>query len=162
MASPRERIEKWFPNLEPVEYEITSECTPTYNCIAWAAGCDDMWWDPVGPPGYYWPDGVPNDDSTETLIQVYSLHGFELCDSGAVESGFDKLVIYVEDGAYLHAARQTADGKWTSKLGEFEDIEHKNLAGLAGRDPAYGKPEVFMRRAVKLNSSDPLPPAPPQ
>ncbi|HEX4644075.1 MAG TPA: hypothetical protein VH598_00545, partial [Verrucomicrobiae bacterium] len=31
-----------------------------------------------------------------------------------------------------HAAIQTEDGKWRSKLGDFEDIEHNLLSSLEG------------------------------
>lgn len=66
-----------------------------------------------------------------------------------VESGyekkFEKIAIYVN--AYnksTHAARQLSSGRWTSKLGRLEDIEHATVEGLYRSD--YGAVAVFMRR----------------
>ena len=36
-----------------------------------------------------------------------------------------------------------ADGRWTSKIGPFEDIEHE-LAGLTGQE--YGDVAMYLRR----------------
>lgn len=41
-----EEIEKAFPNLQIRGYSITSPATPEYNCIAWAAGEAQSWWEP--------------------------------------------------------------------------------------------------------------------
>ncbi len=46
-----------FPNLERTNYEVTSEETVDYNCFAFAAGEEELRWDPVDPDGY-WPNGV--------------------------------------------------------------------------------------------------------
>ncbi len=42
------------------------------------------------------------------------------------------------------AARQLETGKWTSKIGLNEEIEHDMLEDLAG--PAYGHVTTFMKR----------------
>lgn len=36
--------EDFFPNLTKDNYHVTSRETPTYNCIAHAAGKADNWW----------------------------------------------------------------------------------------------------------------------
>jgi hypothetical protein len=141
-------IEGWFANLKPDDYEITSPEAPGYNCVAWAAGRSDAWWEPVRGPGYYWPDDAPWDDRVESLVAVFKGLGFETCHDPAPEPGFEKVAIYGEGGAYLHAARQTDDGRWTSKLGTHKDIAHKTLDGLTGPTPAFGQVVVIMRRAV--------------
>ncbi len=46
----------FFPNLGDQNHKKTSEWDQTYNCIAWAAGDSDHWWDVE--TGYYWPDGA--------------------------------------------------------------------------------------------------------
>jgi hypothetical protein len=45
----------------------------------------------------------------------------------------------------LHAARQLPSGRWTSKLGELEDIEH-GLRDLEG--DAYGTVVLIMKRPI--------------
>jgi hypothetical protein len=52
-----------------------------------------------------------------------------------------------EDGNnlfYTHAARQLPGGKWTSKLGKAEDIEHDITDAVAGG--VHGEVVVIMRR----------------
>lgn len=149
MDSSRDpKIEGWFANLNPDDYEITSLEEAGYNCVAWAVGRSDAWWEPVVGAGYYWPDGAPRDDRIETLVAVFVGLGFEICESDAPEPGFEKIALYGEGDAYLHAARQLDGGKWTSKLGPYKDIAHKTLDGLSGSAPAYGQVMVFMRRKV--------------
>ena len=46
----------------------------------------------------------------------------------------------------MHAARQLSDGRWTSKLGELVDIEHPDLADVAGG--IYGQPNLYMERRI--------------
>ena len=45
-----------------------------------------------------------------------------------------------------HAARQFPGGRWTSKLGPAEDIEHE-LEELAG--PLYGEVVLILRRPAR-------------
>lgn len=49
--------EQEFPQLG--KYDETSPVTGTYNCIAYAAGDDTVWWQPLPPNVYYWPRGIP-------------------------------------------------------------------------------------------------------
>jgi hypothetical protein len=58
-----------FPNLTRGEYEVTSEETPDYNCIAHAAGKTDNWWWPDDPPAY-WPDGHDKAETLEAFVKV--------------------------------------------------------------------------------------------
>lgn len=53
----------------------------------------------------------------------------------------------VANGRPAHAARQLADGSWTSKCGRSEDIRH-TLEGLAG--DVYGEPTIFLSRPRSL------------
>jgi hypothetical protein len=56
-----------FPYLK--DYVITSEETPTYNCVAFAAGDVTRWWEPlpVPLPGYHWPLGAIREDGNEDV-----------------------------------------------------------------------------------------------
>ena len=47
-------------------------------------------------------------------------------------------------GEYMHAALQLESGKWTSKMGPDEDIEHDAPENLAG--PCFGQVTAFMKR----------------
>lgn len=52
-------------------------------------------------------------------------------------------------GEPTHAARQLPSGAWTSKLGEWEDIEHDTLEALEGsegRGEAYGRVALILKR----------------
>ncbi len=124
---------------------VTNPATKEYNCIAWAAGDDKRFWWPLGG---YWPPVVPRQVSLESFIKVFNNLGYEKCDNGDLESGYRKIVIYAQsDGIPTHAARQLDNGKWTSKLGKAEDVEHD---GLVLPIISYGLPVLFLRRKKSL------------
>ena len=78
---------------------------------------------------------------------AYRIMGFEECPDGALESGYEKIAIYVSEiGEPTHIARQLGNGSWTSKLGELEDIEHGSPESLEGPEPCYGSVASYMRR----------------
>jgi hypothetical protein len=139
------QIETAFPALTPSNYRITSPESRDYNCIAWAAGTDDRWWWPDNQYTAYWPDGVPREETLAAFIQAYSLVGYVPCNTSDYESGFEKIAIYTNERRKpTHAARQTQTGRWTSKLGRYEDIEHDKLDDLSGSN--YGEVMVIMKR----------------
>lgn len=135
-------IHDLFENLEADEYRETSPRNPDYNCIAWAAGDDSKWWDAL--PGYYWPDGTKRSFSVDGLIKAYAAHGFVSCNDASMEAGFEKIAIYGDRRGYQHAARQLPNGKWTSKLGKLQDIEHNLAESLEGDE--YGEIRQIMKR----------------
>lgn len=142
MGQKSDELEKAFPELAKAGYAITSPQNKTYNCIAWAAGVNTEWWDSM--PGYKWPDTATRDDNVHALVSAYAALGFEICPGGVLEFGFDKVAVYGANGLWTHAARQLPSGKWTSKLGRSEDIEHETPEAVAGT--AYGSVICFMRR----------------
>ena len=135
-------LEELFPNLPTVGHQITSPATPNYNCIAWAAGDDQLRWDYA--PGYYWPRRIPRNGFVETVMQVFGTLGFGESEDGDLEAGFEKVALYAIEGLFTHAARQTPEGRWTSKLGTLEDIEHDSTTALEGEE--YGRVVRFMKR----------------
>ncbi len=140
------RLEVLFPKLSSTPYRITSPAAADYNCIAWAADEDDRWWwpDPMGVA--YWPEDAPREETLDALIQAFHALGYEPCESDQVEHGFLKVAIYVDhNGIPTHAARQLEDGRWTSKLGQLEDIEH-SLDALTGSH--YGTVGQVLRRPI--------------
>lgn len=138
-------VEKFFPDGVG-EIAITSPRDPRYNCIAWAAGDDKKFWWPTYPG--FWPKGIPRDTTLSVFRDAYSLHGFEECEDGALEIGFEKIAIYVDtSNTPTHAARQLADGKWTSKLGPQWDISHVSYSSIEGDE--YGRVAMFMRQKIR-------------
>src|ERR1051326_1576509 len=112
-------LEEDFPNLPIVGWRLTSPVNPSNNCIGWALYDGGQFWasNMIGVRGYYWPPGVPSDDSIDTWSRVFQLHGYSVCDSGELEPNVEKVAIYADlTGTASHVARQLATGAWTSKL----------------------------------------------
>lgn len=135
MVSISSWVATYCPYLTPDGYKITSPATEDYNCIAWGAEDDERWWDPTDPR-QYWVEGAPRELTLEAFIMAYGTIGYVPCDSDEFEPGFQKVAIYTKpsgepDGEPTHVARQLPNGKWTSKMGRLEDIEHE-LDGLRG------------------------------
>ena len=108
-----------------IQCNRTSDDTPDYNCIAWAAKDDSNFWWPVGVPPYYWPDGVEFRETIEAFTKAYETRGFKVCSNAIFEDGFEKIAIYVDpSNRPKHAARQLDKDNWTSKLGSDIDISH--------------------------------------
>ncbi len=139
-----------FPNLRDEDWSETSEIDPGYNCIAYAAGRTDVYWwpDSFAPPlDDYWPANVTREETIEAFVELYGTFDYELCSDGSLESGYEKVAIYAIGTTPTHAAKQLPDGRWTSKLGIAEDIQHHNVECLNG--PCYGQPVRFMRRPLR-------------
>ncbi len=137
--------EPLFPDLARTGYRITSPPDPVYNCIAHAAGMTDAWWWP-DPDGFdYWPPGVVCERTLIAFIQAFATVGYAPCSDGALEEGWEKVAIYATDEGPEHAARQLENGRWSSKLGPDDDIEH-TLEGLCS--PIYGTVVQFLRRSA--------------
>jgi hypothetical protein len=147
LAPDRERA---FPLLLQEGYDVKSANSLIYNCIAFAADRDDRWWwpDPYGV--CFWPPGIAREENLNAFVEVFKTQGYELCSDGNAEEGYEKIVIYEKDGKPTHAPKQTPDGKWKSKLGSWEDIEHNSTeavetwAGVGN----YGKAKLYMRRPL--------------
>jgi hypothetical protein len=99
----------------------------------------------------YWP--VPVEGyGLESLEQAFRSLGYEPCSDGTHEAEFERVALYAEGQFYTHAARQLPSGKWTSKLGKLEDIEHETPDDVAGG--AYGVVAGFMKRALQQIGSE--------
>jgi hypothetical protein len=79
---------------------------------------------------------------------AYKTIGYEVCGDGVIEAGYEKIVIYEEDGVPTHAAKQINEVWWKSKLGRWEDIEHKTVRAVQTFNGVgiYGEAAVYMRR----------------
>lgn len=137
-----------FPNLLPGTYVVTSQIATWYNCIAWAAGDNRRWWWPLPSlPWIYWPPNAPRQETLAAFVSAFGSLGYQVCTDGQLEDGIEKIAIFADtSGKPTHAARQLADGWWTSKLGKFIDISH-TITGLDG--PKYGSVVTFMSRVAR-------------
>ncbi len=135
--------------MDPGNFDITSDRSNSYNCAAWAMNDKSTKWWPLPvdeAPEYYWPEGAPRDDSITAFIDGFGRMGFQVCANGDLEEGFDKVAVYTAlDHSPKHVALQLPNGRWTSKLGADEDIEHSSVADLQASH--YGYPALFMSRA---------------
>jgi hypothetical protein len=133
-----------FPGLTADNHRVTSPATSDYNCIAWSAHDTGRWWQ----PGVHWPVEVPPDDyGLGVLERAFLELRYEPCDDGSLEPGFEKVALYGSVFMYTHAARQLSSGKWTSKLGQGEDIEHDTPEDVAGW--LYGEVAGYMKRRLE-------------
>lgn len=125
-----------------ISIRTTSPASKEYNCIAWAAGDSKKFWWPLGG---YWPPNTPREVTLDMFERIFNNLGYERCSNADLEPGYRKIAIYAKsDGKPTHAARQLDNGKWTSKLGKREDVEHDSLI-LPILD--YGLPVLILRRS---------------
>jgi hypothetical protein len=150
------RIFSWFPKLMgDVDFKLTSPATPNYNCIAWAYNINNrvMW--PGGPDAknldgfHYWPDGAANDTHVSAFIEAFELKGYHVCKKWEHEDGYRKIALYTKEGSTecTHASRELTSGKWTSKLGPQQDIQHGTPFSIEGS--VYGKVYCIMKQVFK-------------
>jgi hypothetical protein len=131
-----------FPRLTPLNHKITSPAVDGYNCIAWAVGDVVRWWE----PGYFWPVPVIGPKyALANLVRAYESVGFTGCNADQADASAELVALYSDgNDRYTHAARRLPSGKWTSKLGQWEDIEHDTPDDVAGG--AYGEVVGYMSR----------------
>ena len=136
-----------FPGLSSSSYRITSPATGAYNCIGWAAGDSTAWWWPDDDPdndAAYWPRDVPREETIAAFVAAFGTLGYVPCGDEILEAGFKKVAIYATtNDRSQHAAKQLAEGSWSSKLGTREDIEH-SLHALEG--DIYGRVILLLKR----------------
>lgn len=82
-----------FPNLTPHNHRVIGPATDAYNCIAWACGDTQNWWQPG--PKFYWPvPSDPNDSTIDNLLAALAAIGFAVCPDETPELGFEKIAVY--------------------------------------------------------------------
>lgn len=152
LLASKAKIESDFPGLIGTDYEVTSPRDLGYNCIAWAADCNHRHWWPTINPRSFWPADVPIQENLEAFKKLFEKLGYQECSDSTLEEGYFKIAIFVANGKPTHAARQLENGKWASKLGTIEDIEHieKGLEGLL-----YGVIQLFMKRERSIKIACP-------
>jgi len=134
-----------FPALRTSKaFRISSPPAREYNCIAWAAQDTNAWWWPDPMLTAYWPAEIPREETVVAFCAAFQTLGYEECESAELEEGVQKIALYARGGSPTHAARQLANGRWTSKLGKGEDIQHE-LGDVEGE--LYGHVVKLFRRA---------------
>lgn len=142
-----------FPKLiHDKAFKVTSKATPVYNCIAWAYNIDNRWmWPNTGESNFldgvhFWPSAEIIDCNVNNFINAFKLKGYECCDKCQFEPGFRKIALYVKPGSTdcTHAARETSNGYWTSKLGQLNDIQHGTAEAI--ENDVYGKVYCYMKK----------------
>ena len=94
--------------------------------------------------------GVANEGTVDAFLAAFASVGYLPCDSEIAGPGYEKVALFASpDGVPTHAARQLPGGRWTSKLGRLEDIEH-GLRDIEGE--IYGTVVLVLRRPVLLPS----------
>ena len=140
--------EALLPGLNRGEYWGTSPESTRYNCIAWAAGDDTDWWWPDPDTDSYWPAAAPFEETMESFRAVFEALGYRECATADLEPGFEKVAIFTKAGLPKHAARQLPNGNWTSKLGEWQDIEHQYLNAVGSNASIYGNVALLLSRRI--------------
>jgi hypothetical protein len=138
--------EELWPNLVSEGYEVKSIQTWRYNCIAFAADDPSLTWWPSPQEDVYWPI-ERREVSLACFVEAFESIGYQKCEAG-LESGFEKVAIYMFEGEPSHAAKQLPDGRWKSKLGGLEDIEHNTVKAVED-DCCYGRAVQYMKRPIK-------------
>ena len=80
--------------------------------------------------------------------------GFTRCDTFDLEAEFEKVAIFANETGPTHASKQLSDGRWSSKLGVFEDIEHELEALTGDEREEYGKVVQILKRTDLLIRKD--------
>ena len=148
----KDQVIALFPGLkQDNDFIITSSRTPDYNCIAWAFHYNNRWMWPKTPGSFwvdgwsYWPDGIEHSEDVSFFIKAFEQKGYCVCDNSSFEDGFRKVALYVKKDTTecTHAARQLSNGKWTSKLGRLNDIQHGTPYSIEG--DYYGVVHCIMK-----------------
>jgi hypothetical protein len=148
--SSLEKIEWDLPALRGgVGYRDTSEETIIYNRLSWALGITWTRYDPEPKcTRYFWFPGLPRKWDEPTIRLLFENHDYSLAENSEFELGYEKVVFYSDDKAIpQHFARQLPNGKWTSKIGDLNDIEHDTLECLVS--PLYGRLGLVLKRRLQ-------------
>jgi hypothetical protein len=142
-----EHLQAILPGLRTTPFRVTSPADQKYNCIAWAANDAIHWWWPVGDaPPLVWPPAVPREVTLDTFAAAFLTLGYISGADESLEPGLEKVALFADGtGTPTHAARQLAAGRWTSKFGQAEDIEHE-LHALEG--DIYGTVATILKRPL--------------
>lgn len=121
----RKALSSWFGGLNQANVQATSPATKIYNCIAWAAGDYTRWWEPDPAGKHFWPITATRAFTIEAYCEAMQHVGYRHAADLTLETGIEKVAIFNNGPFSFHAARQLANGRWTSKLGPNIDLDHE-------------------------------------
>lgn len=148
-----EETEADFPLLAGSGYLRTSDYDPSYNCVSHALGFCDRWTQPpvMPSPFIFWPPGVMVSFALDAYVELFQHYGYTICSDGKPVELVEKIALYGDlYGQFTHVAKQLENGRWTSKLGAMEDIEHPDTIHV--ESDGYGEARIFMERDRDQNS----------
>ena len=128
-------------------FDLTSDCTPLYNCIGFAMGMRDVCvalGNPAGIAWSWWPPTAHFDMNPSSLVEAFEYFGFSTCNDGTIEVDYDKVALYSKNGEWTHAAIVETENLYHSKMGIWWDIVHRS--GDLFHDEDYGDIFTFMKR----------------
>lgn len=147
-AITKEEIEKYWPALREGEnFQFTSKKKRGFKCIWYALMLDigniDMLWF----RDFYGLNPSTLDHSAKGYSKCFQEYfGFEECNDIEYEEGFIKVVLYEDNNRdFKHVARVLSNNLLTSKMGDYEDIQH-SIEAICGDE--YGYPRLYMRKKV--------------
>lgn len=120
----------------PVRRSLSVTVLPGQLAIPTVGGGPMRWVSPTGPT-------ASREDTLPAFLAAFALLGYTSTSDSTLEPNVGKVALYARSGSPTHAARQLPTGRWTSKLGQAEDIEHELLA-LVGS--LYGDVAVILAR----------------
>src|SRR3712207_2764511 len=90
-----DRSHQSWPNLRPENFTKESLVDPFDNCVAWSTDVQD---EPYWPWKWYaWPEGITKKETLGAFVEFFARHGYERCDSGELEPGYEKVVLYAKN-----------------------------------------------------------------
>ena len=97
----------------------------------------------------YWPSKELMEPSIQNFIDAFRLKGYEVCDGYQHEDGYQKVALYALPNSNMctHAARELRNGFWTSKLGEWQDIQHGDPTTIENNN--YGNVRCILKREFR-------------
>jgi hypothetical protein len=138
----RSEVEYDFPRLIGKEFDLSDESF-NYNCLAYALGDHNQWWEPPRAPGQYWPPGFSEDVTIQTVEKIIRVHGYtKEVELGSMPEA-DAIAIYGIGEEWAHFAKFSG-GKWEAKLGCGHDVQGVNLSDM--EVPIYGKVVKILSR----------------
>jgi hypothetical protein len=148
-AITQEELDEYWPDLKEGEnFHFSSLKKKGFKCIWYALmverGDVDMLW---------FRDAFeldPNklDHSAKGYADCFHKYfGFEVCNNYKYEEGFVKIVLYQDKNSdFKHVARVLPNDNMTSKMGNYEDIEHYTMDAVSGDE--YGYPTIIMKKKI--------------
>lgn len=134
--------------MRPNDFRLSSPREPECSCLSYVVGDKERHWWPPGPlatrrsnlliqlgPPDVWPVDLPPDATLANVCALLSRLGFVDCEDAVAIDPKTTLVvaIFLDSGtAPAHFAQQLPNGKWLSKLGGGNDIEHRTTHSVEG------------------------------